>query len=192
MPANLRAMTQRVDIPASDLEDLLKVLARQTDRARSARTTLRLLALTEWSARSVAFCIIALTGAAIMLSLIANGGTMARANPAAAITPNRSSKADPLGGFNARFRDVVQTPAPAALDPIAKSRFAFIRGGLDDAMLTWTPARPEANKSRRKTARRKPHSTHKPRPRPTGRTTTTSPRQPWLIDLIIRHMAQGS
>jgi hypothetical protein len=65
-------MTQRASIPASNLEDLLKILARQTDRARSARTTPRLLALTEWSARIVAFCIIALTGAAIMLSLVAN------------------------------------------------------------------------------------------------------------------------
>jgi hypothetical protein len=187
-------MTQRADIPASDLEDLLKVLARQADRARSARTTLRLVALTEWSARIVAFCIAALTGAAIMLSLVADGGTMARANPAAASMPNRSSKADPLiGGFNARFRDVVQTPAPAARNTIAKSRFAFIRGGLDGTMLTWMPAKPETHKSLRKKAQRKPHSAHKAHPRPIVRTaTTTGPRQPSLIDLIIRHMARGS
>lgn len=72
-------MTQRVDIPASDIEQLLRQLACQAECNRSSRTnaTLRILAMTEWSGRVASICIATLTGIAITLFVVSNAETPA-------------------------------------------------------------------------------------------------------------------
>lgn len=188
-------MAQRVDIPASDIEQLLRQLARETDCTRSSRTsaTLRILAMTEWSGRIASICLATLAGIAVTLFVVSGAETPARARTVITESANAITKSDPLFSYHASGRyDPIQT-SPAASSAIPGSRFAFIRGGLDDMMLNWMPAKQSTKETPPKPRRPGLRPSHKAYPKPPVRTATTSEkRQPWLIDLIIRHVARGS
>ena len=186
-------MTQRVDIPASDIEQLLRQLACQAECNRSSRTnaTLRILAMTKWSGRVASICIATLTGIAITLFVVSNAETPARARPVITESASTTTKSDPLFSFHGSSRhDSIQT-SPAKSSTIPGSRFTFIRGGLDD-MLTWMPAKQPATEAPPKPRRPKLRPSHKAYPKPARSASTAEKRQPWLIDLIIRHVARGS
>ncbi|WP_156464209.1 hypothetical protein [Afipia sp. Root123D2] len=178
---------------------MLKLLASNSIHVQSGRTTttLRILMITEWSARIVSISVATLTGIAITLMLSTNGETTARANTVIADNASHQAKTDPLFSRHrptARGQFVIAAPA-AATDTMTTpgSRFAFIRGGLDDTMLTWSAAkRPKAIEPVAQ-GKRRPHRARKPRLKPAVRTVTTEDRhQPWLIDLLVRHLARGS
>lgn len=188
-------MTQRVDIPTSDIEQLLRQLAGQADCVRSSRTsaTLRILAMTEWSGRVASICIAALTGIAVTLFTISSTETPARARSAITESTSAMAKSDPLFGSHALNRQRSIQTTPAAIATVPRSRFAFIRGGVDDAMLNWMPAKQPVAKAPSKPRKPKLRPPHKAHPKSQVRIATTAEkRQPWLIDLIVRHVARGS
>lgn len=194
-------MTQRADIPSSEIERLLKLLARESDQAGSAQVEsgraqmLRgLTTAIEWSARMMPLSIAALMGVAMTLFLVSSSDTVARAH-AEINVPNRPSKANRLfHKFNTLFPDSVRAATPAAtLDAATDMRFAFIRGGVDNVMLTWAPPRREAKEAQPKQPPRKLRRSHKHVPARPVRTAISAPqRQPWLLDLLIRHVARGA
>ncbi|WP_458760026.1 hypothetical protein ACSVBT_04255 [Afipia sp. TerB] len=138
-------------------------------------------------------CIAMLSGISITLSLLSDDRTKARANPIAANTPHRAAKADLLFDRVNISYGAIQAAIPAALNVTAGPRFAFIRGGIDDAMLTWMPAKQPVTDLPHKPVRRKLRPSPKSHSKPAVRTAATAPqRQPWLLDLLIRHIARGS
>jgi hypothetical protein len=189
-------MTRRANIPpASEIEHLLRLLARESDRANPARPPVlsSLMTAIEWSARMMPLSIAALIGTAMTLLLVASGDTVRRAH-AEIDMPNRSAKSDRLfHRFNALFPEPVQVAAPiAAFDATANSRFAFIRGGVDNVTLGWTPPRQKATETSPKRPR-KFRRTHRRIPTQPVRTALSpSQRRPWLLDVLIRHIARGS
>jgi hypothetical protein len=189
-------MTQRADTPVLEIENLLRQLAGGTDRSQSVRatTTLRILAMTEWSARIVSVCVAALTGVALTLTFVSGAETTARANPAIAEHANRLAKTGPLlSRHDPASRGHSQPFAPPlTIDVPPGARFAFIRGGIDDTMLTWMPAKQPMIDTPAVQTRRKPHQLRRPPPKTPVRTAETAVRQPWLLDVIIRHIARGS
>lgn len=194
-------MTKRADIPSSEIEYLLRLLAHVSDQAgpaqvESCRTQMPLSLMTavDWSARMMPLSLAALMGVAMTLFLISSGDTLARAH-AEINAPNRPAKANRLlHKFNTLFPDSVQTVTPAAaLDATTNSRFAFIRGGVDNVMLTWTLPRREAKEAQPKKLPRKFRRSHKRASAQQVRAATSTPqRHPWLLDLLTRHMARGS
>jgi hypothetical protein len=193
-------MTQRAEPMVTEIESLLKLLASNSSHVQSdhTTTTLRILAITDWSARIVSISVATLAGIAITLMLATGGETTARANPVIADNVSYLAKTDPLFSRHRptpRGQFVIAAPS-AATDTMTTpgSRFAFIRGGLDDAMLTWSAAKRPTAMEPVAQERRRPHRTRKPsRLKPAVHTVTTEDRrQPWLIDLLVRHLARGS
>lgn len=195
MAANPRAMTS-TDISSSELEALLRRLARQCVRVETHRTQalLGIMVAAEWGMRLMPLSAAALMGVVVTLFLAPEGETTARAHPAEISAPNRPAKANRLfDEFTTLFPDSIQvTKPPAPLDAATNSRFAFIRGGVDGTKLAWTSPQSSGKETLSRPPSRK-FRRHKHIPAQQVRAAASQPQHhPWLLDLLIRHMARGS